>query len=146
MVPQSVLLVPHLGHIVLLAQETVAEEGQHPSHSDHLSRDLLHVVSKQNVHHLRPEGLEVCPNHCHVQLHIAMYMNTRWDLALDCRRANAGIGYGGREEVVESPEPGGEETHNETGGLVETVEVVDHHVKVESESKHLTCTRTAWEH
>ena len=45
--------------------------------------------------------------------------------------------------MLETFEPGGEEADEETGGLVETIEIVDHHVQVQSEGKHLTCKRVA---
>jgi hypothetical protein len=140
MVPESMLLVPQLSHMVLLTgQEAIAKEGQHPSNPNHLNRNLLHIVCKQNVHDLWLEGLEVCSNHCHVQLDVAVYVDTSWDLVLHCPRTNVHVTWGGTEEVVETFEPGGEEEDEETGRLVVAVEIVDHHVQVQSQSKHLTC-------
>ena len=44
--------------------------------------------------------------------------------------------------MLETFEPGGEEAEEETGGLIETIEIVDHHIQVESEGKHLTYRRS----
>ena len=44
--------------------------------------------------------------------------------------------------MLETFEPGGEEVDEETSGLVETIEIMDHHVKVESEGKHLAYRRS----
>ena len=43
--------------------------------------------------------------------------------------------------MLKTFEPGGEEADEETGGLVETIEIMDHHVQVESKGKHLTCKK-----
>ena len=93
MVPESVFVILHVCYIVLLTQETVAEEGQHSSNSNHLSCDLLHIVSKENVHSLRLDGFEMCSNHCHVQLDVAVNMDTGRNLVLDCCRADVPVGF-----------------------------------------------------
>lgn len=143
MIPESVFIILHVCYIVFLTQETVAKEGQHPSNPNHLSCDLLHIVSKQNVHSLGLEGFEMCTDHCHVQLYVAVHMDTGRNLVLDCRRADVTVSFGRRKEVLETFEPGGEEADEETSGLVETIEIMDHHVQIESKGKHLTCKRVA---
>ena len=139
MVPESMFLIRDPSHIILLTQETVVEEGEHLSNPHNLSYNLLHIVIKQNIHDLWLEGLEVWTNDRHIQLHVAVHVDTRGDLVSDCCCADVCVGAGGREEMVEAREPGGEEAEEETGGLIETMEVMDHHVQVEPESKHLTC-------
>ena len=139
MIPETVLPIPNLSHIVLLSQETVSEKGQHLSHSHNLSRDLLDIVSKQNIHNLWGQCLKVCAQNCHVKLHISVHVHTCWDLVVNLCGADVGISSGGREEMLKTSEPGRKETGKETGGLVKAIEIMNHHVQVEPQSKHLTC-------
>ena len=71
-------------------------------------------------------------HHGHVQLGISVYVYARGYLVLDSCRADVRVFWTGREEVLETRESIAEKTNEEIGGLVEAIEIMDHHIQVES--------------
>ena len=139
MVPQGMLLLINIRDIVLLVNKTVSVECHHSSHPYHLCCNLLHIVQEENVPDLRLQGLEMSSNHGHVQLGIAVYMNTRRDLVLPGCRADVRISFPRREQMLQSRISVFQELDEEVCGLIKAIQIMNHYIQVKSQSKHLTC-------